>query len=273
MQHVRKRMTLPMDQTIDRSDKALACIAHELSQPLTAIVAAARLVRTSDNQAAIDRARTVLERQALYMQALLHRLLEDVRNHRSHALLRLGRIDVRLVVAEVLDANQVAFAEHRLTATTVMPEQPVWVDGDGVRLQEILWNLIANAVRYTPPDGQIAVRVTSHEDHVLVAVRDTGSGLRHREMRRIFGAFAQGECGKADGLGLGLAVAREIARAHGGTIDVRSDGRGRGSEFRLILPSPGVDVAPNERSRECDARRMVSTTHTGRTPSSDNSHM
>ena len=235
-----------MGRTIDHSDTGLACVAHELSQPLTAIVAAARLVRTSDSQAAVDRACTILERQAVYLQALLNRLLDDVRNHRSHAVLRLDRIDIRRVVAEVLDANEVAFAEHHLRATTVMPEWPVWVDGDGVRLQEILWNLITNAVRYTPPDGQIVVRVTSHEDHVLVAVRDTGSGLRPPELRAIFGAFAQGECGHPDGFGLGLAVAREIARAHGGTIDVRSEGRGRGSEFRLILPSPGPDVAQNE---------------------------
>jgi len=241
---VRTDAACPLHQRIGRSDKGVACVAHELSQPLNAIVAAARLVRTSGNPAAIDRARTVLERQAVYMQALLNRLLDDARNHRSHALLRLDRIDIRRVVAEVLDANEVALAEHRLRATAIMPEGPVWVDGDGVRLQEILWNLLTNAVRYTPPNGEIVVRVTVHEDHVLVAVRDTGSGLRPREMRSIFVAFTQGECGHADGLGLGLAVAREIARAHGGTIDVRSDGRGRGSEFRLILPSPALDVAP-----------------------------
>lgn len=235
-----------MDQRIDRSDNGLASIAHELSQPLAAIVAAARLVRTSDDQAAVDRARTILERQAVYMQALLNRLLDEARNHWSDALLRLDRIDIRRVVGDVLDANEMAFVEHRLAVTTVMPERPVWIDGDAVRLQEILWNLIANAVRYTPPGGQIIVRVALHEDHVFVAVRDTGSGLRPGEIKTIFGSFSQGDCGHADGLGVGLAVAREMARTHGGAIDVRSEGRGRGSEFRLMLPSPGPDVAQSE---------------------------
>src|SRR5688572_6839945 len=184
-----------MDQRIDRSANVFASIAHELSQPLAAIVAAARLVRTSDDQAAVDRARTILERQAVYMQALLNRLLDDARNHRFDALLRLDRIDIRRVVGDVLDANEMAFVEHRLAVTTVMPERPVWIDGDAVRLQEILWNLIANAVRYTPPGGQIIVRVALHEDHVAVAVRDSGSGLRPGEMKTIFGSFSQGDCG------------------------------------------------------------------------------
>jgi signal transduction histidine kinase len=232
-----------MNPRIDDSDSGLASVVHELRQPLTAIVAAARLVRTSDDEAAVDRARTILERQALYMQALLNRLADDARNCRSDALLQLDRIDVCRVVGDVLDANEMVFAEHRLEVTTVMPEQPVWIDGDTVRLQEILWNLIANAVRYTPPGGQIVVRVALHEHHVFIAVRDTGSGLRPGEMHTIFGSFSQGDCGHADGLGLGLAVAREFARAHGGTIDVRSEGRGRGCEFTLVLPSPALDVA------------------------------
>jgi signal transduction histidine kinase len=124
-----------------------------------------------------------------------------------------------------------------LTTTAELPDEPVWVDGDAVRLEEILWSLMSNAVRHTPRGGTIAVDVTPHDDTVVIVVRDTGSGLEHREIRRIFRAFVHGDCATADGLGLGLALAWDLARSHGGTIDVRSDDRRWRSEFRAVLPS------------------------------------
>jgi signal transduction histidine kinase len=228
-----------MNETSGDHDDELIRIAHELSQPLTALVAAARLAQ-SDNPATANRARGAIERQATYMQALVNGLLEGARIHGSRAAAGMARIDMRDIVARVLDANEAVFAEQRLQVTSSIPEEPAWVHGDDMRLQEILWNLLTNAIRHTPPGGTIAVGVTMHDDHVVVTVRDTGGGLRPGEMRRIFGAFVQGERGTTEGLGLGLAVARELAQRHGGTIDVSSGGRGQGSEFSLILPAPGT---------------------------------
>jgi len=226
-----------MKPEIDHQDSPLARVAHELSQPLSAIVAATRVLRSSGDPGAVDRAGAVIEHQMIYMQSLVNDLLADARQHCSQMLVRYTRLDVREVVKSVLDANEAVCAKRQLTTTAELPDGPVWVDGDAVRLQEILWNLMSNAVRHTPRGGTIAVDVTPHDDIVIIAVRDTGSGLERREIRRIFRAFVQGECGTPDGLGLGLAVAWDLARSHGGTIDVRSEGRGRGSEFRVVLPS------------------------------------
>jgi len=164
-------------------------------------------------------------------------LLDDARRHRWYAVGHFVPVDVCDIVRDVIEASRILCVQRGLEVTSDLPDEPVWADGDFVSLQEIVWKLLANAVRYTPAGGTIVARVSEDDDQVVVAVCDTGIGLEPREIRRICGAFAQGECGSAKGVGLGLAIARELARAHGGTIGVRSAGRGRGSEFRLTLPS------------------------------------
>jgi len=226
-----------MKPNVGSHNKTLARVAHDLSQPLSAIVAATRVLRSSGDHVTHDKASAVIEHQTSYMQSLLNDLLDDVRQRRACMLEGFVRVDIRGIVERVLDANEPVCLQRQLTASARCPERPVWVDGDEMRLQEILWNLISNAVRYTPAGGAIAVDVTVHDDAVIVAVMDTGDGLEREEIRRIFRAFVKGECGNPEGLGVGLAVAWELAQAHGGKIEVRSQGRGKGSEFCLVLPA------------------------------------
>lgn len=160
----------------------------------------------------------------------------DDRRHRPRAATRFVTADVCEIVTEVLDANQALCATRRLAASANLPGVAVWVAGDPVCLREILWNLISNAVRHTLPGGRILVRVTSRGHEVIISVSDTGIGLEPQEIEAILRAFAEGEHKQEGRRGLGLAVAWEHARAHGGAIDVRSAGRGRGSEFLVILP-------------------------------------
>jgi signal transduction histidine kinase len=184
-----------------------------------------------------DKASAVIEHQTLFMRSRVNDLVDDVRQHRRCLLEGFARLDIRTVIQRVLDANDPVCVQRQLRTTAKLPERPVWVDGDATLLQEILRNLISNAVRYTPEGGAIAVDVTVHDDEVIVSVTDTGHGLEREEIRRIVRAFVRGECGNPKGGGLGLAVAWEFAQGHGGKIDVRSQGRGKGSEFRLVLPA------------------------------------
>jgi signal transduction histidine kinase len=184
-----------------------------------------------------DQASATVEHQALYIQSPVNDLLDDVRQHRLCILEGFARLDIRTIIQPVLGASEPVCVQRQLQTTARLPETPVWVDGDATCLQEILWNLVSNAVRYTPEGGAISVDVTIHDDAVIVSVTDTGHGLEREEIRRICRAFVRGGCGKPEGLGLGLAVAWALAQAHGGKIDIRSQGRGKGSEFRLVLPA------------------------------------
>ena len=226
-----------MKPDVGSPNKTLTRVAHDLTQPLSAIVAATRLLRSSADHVTHEKASAVIEHQTVYMQSLLEDLLDDLRERRRCTLEGFARIDVRTLVERVLDTNEAVCLQRQLKASARLPANPVWVDGNVTRLQEILWNLMSNAVRYTPAGGTIVVDVTIHDEAVIVAVTDTGRGLERDEIRRIFRAFVKGECGNAEGLGVGLAVAWELAQAHGGKIEVRSQGRGKGSEFCLVLPA------------------------------------
>lgn len=230
-----------MDQISGREHGVLDRVAHDLAEPLNAILAALQVVRTSDDRAVVDRAAQIIERQTHYLRQLVSRLLEDARRHRWHAVLHFVPVNVGEIVGQVIEANRLLCVQRGLEVASELPAEPVWADGDPVLLQEIVWNLLANAVRYTPHGGTIHVRVSQDDDQLVVAVRDSGVGVEPHEARRIFDAFAQGERGSPEGVGLGLAISWELARAHGGSIDVRSAGRGRGSEFRLILPARAPD--------------------------------
>lgn len=235
----------------------LTRIVHDLSQPLNALLAAARVLRSATSQATIDRASTTIERQAAYMHELIGKLLYD-RRHGAGAATAFESVDICEIVAEVLDASQALCATHRLDASAILPGIPLRVAGDPVSLREILWNLISNAVRHTLPGGRIVVHVTSRGREVLISVSDTGTGLETDEIAAILRAFAEGAHTREGRRGFGLAVVWELARAHGGAIDVRSAGRGRGSEFVVMLPAScasmkRLDQAPG------DPRSLVAT--------------
>jgi len=224
----------PMDPTDGAG--LLARFAHDLAQPLNAIGAAAQIVRASADRAAVDRAARVIERQTLYLREFVSRILDEVGDRHWHAVRHFVPVDMCDIARQVIEANRILCMQGGRQLVEDIPAGPVWVDGDVVSLQEIVWNLLANAVRYTPSGGSIHVRVSADDDQVIVAIRDTGIGLEPPEINRIFKEFAQGERGSPEGRGLGLTIAWRLARVHGGGIDVRSDGRGRGSEFRLRLP-------------------------------------
>jgi len=223
-------------QDLGREATLLARVAHDVAQPLNAILAAMQILRISDDRTAVDRAAQVIDRQVQYLRAFVTRVLDDARLHRQHASGRFVRVDTCDIVTRVIEAARILCVQRGLDLTSDVPDRPAWVDGDPVSLQEIVWNLLSNAVRYTPDGGTILVRVAEDGDHVVVTVCDTGIGLEADEIRRIFRPFGQGDSGSPHGAGLGLAIARELAGAHGGSITARSAGRGHGSEFRVTLP-------------------------------------
>ncbi len=221
-------------------DRFLAILSHELRNPLAAVSSAAALLAgeaTPEDER--RRAARVVQRQASTMKVLLDDLLDVSRL--AMGRLKLHRQEVEL--AEVLDAALetarplIEGARHRLMLT--LPRQPVRVNVDALRIGQAIVNLLANAAKYTPPGGELRLAVTADASEVVLSVTDNGIGMAPEIIERMFDLYTQGPVaafGMNEGLGVGLALVRTIAELHGGRVQARSDGAGRGSTFCLRLP-------------------------------------
>lgn len=224
----------------------LAEVAHEMSQPLAAAQAAFFVLKetagSTEGDAARQRAWAVLERQFQRLSRLIDDLNQSTRLQLNAKQLRVERLDLRQVVQETAEAVRPQLVAKHQRLQLELPGHAVWLDGDGMRLQQVLSNLLLNAVKFTPPDGALAIRLVESADRAQVSVTDTGSGIPTRLLPRLFDRFVTAGWPPARGMGIGLAVARELVELHGGTIRAASGGAGHGSEFVVALPLHGGDA-------------------------------
>jgi two-component system CheB/CheR fusion protein len=220
-------------------DEFLAQVAHELRQPLHASLAALRLMSARISRDSGEHARTIVERQVNQMTRLVDDLLDAARIVRGHVRLNLAPTDLRLSVERAADALQPMLAERSHTISLALPPDPVILEADAARLEQVFANLLSNAAKYTDPGGRITIALELRAEQAAVVVSDTGRGIDAAALPRIFDLFARG-ASDVRGFGVGLAVTRRLVQLHGGTIDARSAGPGRGSEFTVTLPLPVV---------------------------------
>jgi PAS domain S-box-containing protein len=236
-----------------RKDVFLATLAHELRNPLAPIRAAASVLGNPESKVENrTHASTIIERQVMHMSRLVDDLLEVSR-------ITLGRLKLRSK-SEDLSAILVAVTEGIRSSLGIqqqlsleLPEDPLRIHGDTVRLSQAITNVIENAIKYTPPDGQILIRVSREPDFAVIRVRDTGIGISQQAISRIFEMFTQEELPDQrgnSGLGIGLALTRSIVELHGGAVEAASPGFGQGSEFTLRLPLQEDCVAESSRTDE-----------------------
>jgi PAS domain S-box-containing protein len=221
-------------------DEFLATLSHELRTPLNAILGWTSILQKGrlDEQHrahAVD----VIERNARSQQQLVDDILEVSRIIRGQLRLELAIIDlVESVRAAVESVRPSMVAKHQ-TMTGDYPQTPMLVSADRERLQQVFWNVLSNATKYTPRDGRIDVRIAPDSTGVAVVVRDNGIGIAPNVLPHIFERFRQGDAGTTreyGGLGLGLAIVRHLVDAHGGTVRAESNGLGQGSAFTVVLP-------------------------------------
>jgi signal transduction histidine kinase len=223
-----------------RRGEFVATLAHELRNFLAPVASALRVFRVRGAEpAVVERSRAIAERQVGNMARLIDDLLDLARIDRGKLRLHRARLDLLSVVAHAVEAARPAIDARAHHLEVSLPPAPVWLDGDPTRLEQVLVNLLTNAARYTEPGGRVGVAVERGRGEALVRVRDSGMGLPADLLPRLFDLFAQAEGGRWGGLGVGLSLARGVARLHGGDLTARSDGPGTGSEFVLRLPLPG----------------------------------
>ena len=173
------------------------------------------------------------------MRRLADDLLDIARIENGQLELERGLVDIRAIVAETLEARRTQIERRQHSLTIDIGVAPVLVDGDALRLAQVVSNLVDNAAKYTPEQGSITVALSSDGDEAVVTVRDTGVGIPSGQAKRIFEPFAQlpdSRHASAGGVGLGLALVKRLTELHGGQVAVASEGAGQGSCFTIRLP-------------------------------------
>lgn len=230
-----------------RKDEFLAMLSHELRNPLAPITSAVRILgRQPVENVAQREAREVIERQSAQLTHIVDDLLEISRITTGRIRLRMERVDLRVIIERGLEATRHEVERRHHIVHTAVPATPVWVDGDPVRLEEVIVNIIANAVKYTDDGGHISLSAEQDAGVVTVRIQDDGIGVSADLRPHIFELFTQGERSLArseGGLGIGLALVKQLTEMHSGSVTL-SESSGRGSEFVVTLPVAAGAVPP-----------------------------
>jgi two-component system CheB/CheR fusion protein len=230
-----------------RKDEFLATLAHELRNPLAPLSNTLETLRRSDrNSATVDRGLGMMERQVEQLKHLVADILEVARINAGHIELRRETIDLRSVIAHVIEMEEPRIIAAKLDLSTNLQLEPVWVEGDSLRLEQIFANLVDNSLKYSDPGGRIELAVEVNHPpsdqargEVTVQVKDTGIGIPRERLSDIFEYFVRGEdslARRTGGLGVGLSLVKSLVELHSGTIEVSSEGPGKGSTFTVRLP-------------------------------------
>ena len=225
-------------------DEFIAVVSHELRTPLNAIVGWTSLLRDgAENEQELREGLETIDRNAHAQARLVDDLLDVSRIVTGKVRLQIAEVNLRAVVASVVDGLKPAAAARGVVLKVSGTPEPSEVLGDSDRLQQIVWNLLNNAIKFTPRGGSVEVSLEHFDSRVALEVKDTGQGIAPDFLPRIFDRFSQQDTsttrGQA-GLGLGLAITRHLVELHGGKISVRSAGENQGSTFRVEIPVVAV---------------------------------
>ena len=226
-----------------RKDEFLAMLSHELRNPLASVRYAVRLLgKPPGEDSTQQKVQDLIERQLGRLTCIVDELLDVARITSGKLHLQREWVDLRDIVSRAIETLEWDFQELDHSLATELPDAPVWLRADPGRLEQVFVNLLANASRYTQPGGQLTVRIQVENGRAFVRIRDSGIGIAPEVLPHIFDLFKQGDEAEArsnSGLGVGLAVVRNLVELHRGSVTAMSAGTGQGSEFTVCLPTAG----------------------------------
>jgi len=263
----RKEVEQHLLESHRQKDEFLATLAHELRNPLAPIRTGLQLLKFPQ-EAPTDVAETIeiMERQIAHLVHLVDDLLDVSRVTSGKIILRQETIDLRAMVDSAIEMCRSNMLEHKHQWSVDLPEFPVYVNGDSVRLTQILTNVINNACKYTPDGGHIWLSLSTHKDHARLQIRDNGLGIPPDLLSKIFDVFQQAEPSldrSQGGLGLGLTLSKRLVEMHGGTISAASPGTNQGSTITISLPQTApphevtAPVQPEDTPTACEGLRIL----------------
>ncbi len=236
----RKRFERELQEADRRKDEFLATLAHELRNPMAPIRNALEIMKRADDQPGLVlQARATMERQVALMERLIDDLLDMSRISSNKLVLRKQRVELASVIHHALEGSRPLAERMGHEVAVQLPAQPVHVQGDPARLAQVFSNLLNNACKYTPSGGRVRLAAERRGDEVVVSVEDNGIGIPAEVLPRIFEMFVQADRSMErmqGGLGIGLTLVKQLVELHGGRVEARSPGPGKGSEFRVALP-------------------------------------
>jgi PAS domain S-box-containing protein len=229
-----------LDESGRRKDVFLATLSHELRNPLSPLSDAFQLLRmTSANNPELEFPLKVIERQVNTLRRLVNDLMDLTRIGAGKIELQKEVIEINVVIQRAVQTVGPLVRERRHRLDVLVPSGSIKVEADPTRLEQVFVNLINNAAKYTPEGGRIWVKVTTEGHECVVRVEDNGIGIPNELLPRIFDLFTQVESSRKHsqgGLGIGLSLVKSLVTAHGGSVQVRSEGDGKGSDFAVRLP-------------------------------------
>ena len=234
---------------LNARDQFLAMLAHELRNPLAPIRTALEVLKLQPHPTAAQRPREIMERQVSRMVRLVDDLLDISRLTRGQIELTREAVDIAATLRRAIEDTQPLLDAQNHELVLDVDDAALTVQGDPVRLEQIFSNLLNNAAKYTPSQGRLRVEARRHGADIVVRVIDNGIGIDAALQPRVFDMFVQAETGLArtrGGLGIGLTLVKQLARLHGGDVDVESGGAGQGSAFTVRLPASDAPVVQAE---------------------------
>ncbi len=220
-------------------DEFLAVLSHELRTPLNPILGWSQLLQSSPSPEKLQQGLSTIERNAKQQAKLIEDLLDISRIIRGKLALNFAEINLAEPITAALETVRLAAEAKSIRLEVLLDRSIGRVKGDAGRLQQMVWNLLSNAIKFTPANGQVTVQLTQVDHKAQIQVSDTGKGIQPEFLPYVFDLFQQQDSSTTrafGGLGLGLAIARQVAEAHGGTITVTSAGEGQGATFTVKLP-------------------------------------
>ena len=250
----RRRAEARLEEASKRKDEFLAMLSHELRNPLAPIGNAVEIIRRlGGHDSKLMWATDITDRQLRQLTRLVDELLDVARIGQGKIVLQSAPLELTAMVAQCIDMHRPALTARRHTLTQAMPVGPVWIHGDGARMQQVINNLLSNANKYTPEGGSVHVAIAVEQRTAVLTVRDNGIGIEPDLLPRVFDLFEQGKRAldrNQGGLGVGLTLVQRLVKLHDGRVEAESAGVGQGAEFRVYLPclqAPMADDAAGGR--------------------------
>jgi two-component system, chemotaxis family, CheB/CheR fusion protein len=239
-------------------DEFLAVLSHELKNPLNLIhVKADMLDRAPSTQAlpVVRDAADAIRRSVISLAKIIDDLLDLSRVRTGKLALERSRVDIAAITAMVCSSIETDALANHVSVSVEGVSEPFFINADAVRFEQILWNLVSNALKFTPPGGRIMLRLAHEDGHACIEVRDTGRGIEPAFLPNVFDMFSQAEGSHrrhSGGLGIGLALVKQLAEMHGGRVQALSAGVGKGACFRVWLPADSTDAPAETREAPRD---------------------
>ena len=249
----RRRIEAELREADRRKDEFLGMLAHELRNPLAAIMGAGEVLHQTAQGPHAQKLTSVVTRQTRALARMVDDLLDVSRVTLGKIRLATEPLVLGQIVGRVAEHLRDSVTKAGLQLEVELDPEPVWVNGDPTRIEQVLANLVGNAVKFTAPGGRVTIKAGRDGDQALVRVRDTGTGIEPALLPTVFDLFVQGDTSLArsrSGLGIGLALVRQVVALHGGRVVAFSEGPGKGSEFVVRLPLAAEEVGPPEEERE-----------------------